>query len=959
MIPERITDYHAKYFAYELTRQRRGGDVDRLAASLFDASVDLNPHQIDAALFALQNPLAKGVLLADEVGLGKTIEAALVICQYWAERRRRLVVIAPAALRKQWASELAEKFHLPTQVLDARTYKQQRDQGVYDPLDQDVISVMSYHFAAKLEPQLRTIPWNLVVIDEAHKLRNAHRESHRTGQAIKRAFAGSRKLLLTATPLQNSLLELYGLSTVIDEQLFGDAISFRRQFMRDGNDIEGLCHRLEEFAKRTLRRQVLEYVQYTERKALTIPFTPSQDEQRLYHLVSGYLEREDSYGVPTRQRHLVSLVIRKLLASSTTAIIQTLETLKGRLETLHDRHQVEQDWLERLLADESVDGELLEAEDADEVEEADARYLEQEINQTRLQGEIAEIEQYLSLARDIHEDAKSHALAIALETGFARMDEMGAPRKAVVFTESRRTLEYLSRFLERHGFADQVVTFSGTNNSPSVTGIYQRWLAAHAGSDRVTGSPAIDRRTAIIDQFRDKAQILVATEAAAEGVNLQFCNLVVNYDLPWNPQRVEQRIGRCHRYGQQFDVVVVNFLNQRNEADKRVLELLSEKFQLFDGVFGASDEILGRLESGVDVEKRIADIYASCRTPDAIEMAFAKLREQLEADIDARMQETESKLLEHFDEQIHELLRIQRDKTEAQLDRTGKLFWKLTQHCLAGQAKFNDGSLTFHLESPPTDNVPAGDYWLIRKGKGIKPPEHAHVYRLTHPLGEHVLDSGRRRETPTATLRFQLSGHSLRISVLEQLTVRRGWLELNLLELDSFQHEEHLVFTALADDGTHLDQEACERLFNVTAEVVPDSAPVSSQELSALAKRQLDATLSRVLEENHSYFQRERDKLEAWADDQIASSEAQLEDTRAKIKDYKRRSRTAETLREQKAAQEALKTLERQQRRDRQAIFDVQDEIEEKRDALIDALEHQMHRKSQTHRLFRVRWELE
>lgn len=152
MTTENITNYHAKYFAYELTRQRRGGDVDRLATSLFDASVDLNPHQIDAALFALQNPLSKGVLLADEVGLGKTIEAALVICQYWAERRRRLIVIAPAALRKQWANELSEKFHLPTQVLDARTYKQQRDQGIYDPLDQDVISVMSYHLLPNWSP---------------------------------------------------------------------------------------------------------------------------------------------------------------------------------------------------------------------------------------------------------------------------------------------------------------------------------------------------------------------------------------------------------------------------------------------------------------------------------------------------------------------------------------------------------------------------------------------------------------------------------------------------------------------------------------------------------------------------------------------------------------------------------------------------------------------------------------
>lgn len=287
-----ITDYHAKYFASELTRQRRGGDVDRLSQSLFDASVDLNPHQIDAALFALQNPLVKGVILADEVGLGKTIEAALVLAQLWAERRRRLIVVCPAALRKQWANELTEKFHLPAQVLDARTWKEHRKQGVSDPFDRPVVTVISYNFATQMADRLRLIPWDMVVFDEAHKLRNAHRDSHRTGQAIKQAFGASNKLLLTATPIQNSLMELYGLSTVIDSQLFGDASSFRRQYLRGGDDIEGLRERLKEFTKRTLRKQVLEYIRYTERKALTVPFSPSEDEQRLYHLVSAYLQRE-------------------------------------------------------------------------------------------------------------------------------------------------------------------------------------------------------------------------------------------------------------------------------------------------------------------------------------------------------------------------------------------------------------------------------------------------------------------------------------------------------------------------------------------------------------------------------------------------------------------------------------------------------------------------------------------
>lgn len=293
-----ISPYHAKYYAYELTRRRRGGDMERIGQSLFDASVDLNPHQIDAALFALQNPLVKGVVLADEVGLGKTIEAALVIAQYWAERRRRIIVVCPAALRKQWANELAEKFHLPAQVLDQKTWQAQRKAGIADPFNEPTVSIVSYAFATRMQESLQMIPWDLAVFDEAHRLRNAHRDSHRTGQAIKQAFGKCQKLLLTATPLQNSLLELYGLSTVIDEHLFGDRHSFRQQYMRDGGDVEGLRERLEEFVKRTLRRDVNEYIRYTQRRALTVPFQPSDDELRLYYLVSAYLQRHDAYGVP-------------------------------------------------------------------------------------------------------------------------------------------------------------------------------------------------------------------------------------------------------------------------------------------------------------------------------------------------------------------------------------------------------------------------------------------------------------------------------------------------------------------------------------------------------------------------------------------------------------------------------------------------------------------------------------
>ena len=306
------TAYHARYFANDLTRRRPSGAEDRLSQSLFDAAVDLNPHQIDAASFALRSPLSSGVILADEVGLGKTIEAGLVMCQFWAERKRRLLVICPASLRKQWSLELEEKFHLPTVILDARALRELRP-AQDEPLPSGRVVIMSINFASALRDDVSATPWDLVTIDEAHKLRNAYRPSNRMGQRLRWALDGKRKLLLTATPLQNSLLELYGLSTVIDDRIFGDRAAFREQYMRQDGDLRELQARLRPFCKRTLRKQVLEYIQYTARRTMTVPFTPTDDERRLYDDISAFLTRDDTFSVPARQRTLVTLILRKLL----------------------------------------------------------------------------------------------------------------------------------------------------------------------------------------------------------------------------------------------------------------------------------------------------------------------------------------------------------------------------------------------------------------------------------------------------------------------------------------------------------------------------------------------------------------------------------------------------------------------------------------------------------------------
>lgn len=929
--------------------------------SLFDASVDLNPHQIEAAMFALNSPLSKGAILADEVGLGKTIEAGIVLCQFWAERKRNLLIICPASLRKQWQTELSEKFNLPSVVLDAKSYRDFVRAG-QQPFSQKQILIVSYHFAARMKADIRAVNWHLVVLDEAHKLRNSYRESSKLGQEIRWALDDSRKLLLTATPLQNSLLELYGLSSLIDERIFGDINSFRSQFASAGSDLDALRQRLSQFCKRTLRKDVLEYVRYTKRKPITRPFSPSDNEYKLYSAVSEFLQRPDTYAIPKRQRHLTLLLVRKLLASSSFAIAGTMETMKARLEAIRDNRPADEEFLEKWLEAEEVEDDLLDELLAEVQEDSDGPDQPDLIDYKQLQAEIDELDDYAKWAASIGVDTKTTVLSKALEVGFQEMERMGAARKALIFTESRRTQDYLKNYLEQNGYAGQVVAFNGTNSGPDAKAIYEKWVEANADTGRCTGSRAVDSRTALVEYFRDHATIMLATEAAAEGINLQFCSQVVNYDLPWNPQRIEQRIGRCHRYGQKHDVVVINFYNERNQADVRVHELLGQKFHLFDGLFGASDDVLGSIESGVDFEKRILAIYQECRTPEAIDAAFAALQAELDDSIQQRMADTRKLLMENFDEDVHQRLRVRLEDTQIQLDQFAKRFWQLSRFALDERARFDDTRLEFDLLKPPLPSIDSGRYHLISKsrpnaGAVAMLSGGSHLYRLSHPLGEWTVEQGQSAECPSAELVFDISSHLVRISVIEALKGKSGYLSLQKLEVTSYELEQYLLFSGFVEGGPSLDQETCEKLFSCHAKVLPHALPKAVQNrLTQECQRHAQATINRSLETNNGYFVQARDRLEKWAEDMMHSAERALDNTKQQIRAVRREAQQATTLDEQKVLQDRLAQLERKQRRQRQEIFNVEDEIMAKRDALIAELEARMTQKTNSNQLFTIMW---
>ncbi len=952
-----ITNYHAKFLAHALLRRSPSDSVEKFGNSLLNASVDLNPHQIDAALFAFSSPLSRGAILADEVGLGKTIEAGLIVSQLWAERKRFIVAIVPTTLRSQWVQELGDKFFIPSLVLDSRVWAQQLEAGNVNPFVQmDRVVICSYHFARAQQEALRSVPWDLVVVDEAHRLRNVYKPGSRIARAIKDAVQSHPKLLLTATPLQNSLLELYGLVGVLDDHVFGSMAAFRNRYLQGPltpEQVAELKRRIASVCRRTLRRQVVEYVRYTRRIPITQDFTPTDEEQRLYDGVSSYLLRDKLRALPSGQRKLMTLVLRRLLASSSYAIAGTLRSLLGRLEG--KRQAIESDLREDFESLPEIEEEWTGEEDDAPTPVLDAA----EADKAELESEIAELTGHKDLATSITKNAKGEALLVALRQGFEKLAALAALRKAVIFTESRRTQEYLWNLLQESGYAGQVMTLNGTNTDRRATEIFEAWRRRHAGSPLLTGSKQVDLRAALIDHFRNEASVLVATEAAAEGVNLQFCSLVVNYDLPWNPQRIEQRIGRCHRYGQKHDVVVINFLNRRNEADQRVFQILSEKFQLFDGVFGASDEVLGALESGVDFEKRIAAIYQSCRTPTEIDSAFDALQAELGGQIQAQLATTRAQLLENFDEEVTDRLRVKASETQAQVDRTGRWLWLLTRHELRDHARFDDEIHRFELRSAP-DGVPAATGPYVLASPGVDAGD-AHLYRPAHALAQWCLARGKAHTLPSAEVVFEYSGHAGRVSLVEALVGQHGWLRVAQVSIDSLEREDHLSFGAVTDDGLPVDLETCWRLFGVGGRVAgPALIP---QERESAIKASLDQEqallLARIADKSARFFEEELEKLDRWADDLKTGLEQELRELDTEIRAAKKDARVQATLERKVAAHRRVKELEADRARRRKSLFEAQDEVDSRKESLIAEIEGRLGQKVETSELFTIRWRVE
>ena len=581
------------------------------------------------------------------------------------------------------------------------------------------------------------------------------------------------------------------------------------------------------------------------------------------------------------------------------------------------------------------------------LDETDKIFLEKELNS---------LNYCITLAKSIKEETKAKNLLIALEQVFENNKKLGANRKALIFTESIRTQEYLKLYLSENGYDKKVVCFNGENSDKESNIIYNRWLQLNACTDRISGNRDLDMKQALVDYFKNDADIMIATESGAEGINLQFCSVVVNYDLPWNPQRVEQRIGRCHRYGQKHDVVVVNFVNTLNYADTRVYELLDQKFKLFDGVFGSSDEVLGAIDSEMELERRINSIYRSCRTRREIEVAFDELQAELDDVIKNRIEKTKISLLENFDEEVIEKLKIRQSKDEKRVNSYNRHFWLLAKSILKDKIEDIDNNrLTFNLTVSINNTIPLGKYILNKENGDLN------QLRINHPLGIYIIENGLKTQVDDCQITFKSETEHGRHVYMESFKGEEGYVIIHRVKVsNTCDTHERLIFSSCKSDMTPLPDDFGEKIMELIPCEVNNILPIEHLEnLQENYNNQLIALTEQINTQVDEYVNYEIDKFEAWSEDNVFNIQEEVRRLRKEQMELKRQIRHEKKATIKLNLEEEKRKITKALRLKEEKMYNLLNEEDDKVEKMTYKLRESMKNQFQTEEFGRFKWKIQ
>lgn len=868
---------------------RRSTEGRRYASAQRSGRIDPNPHQIDAAIFALGRVHDGGCILADEVGLGKTIEAGLVVAQLCTEGARRILLVAPKSLLGQWQSELLTLFGISAVLVDAQS-RELSGSGVF-LIGRDLLG--SEQGVLRLGA---SGPFDLCVVDEAHEVfsgiyRRFDRAGNYLGGAPQAKMAGRLRqllggqtpvLLLTATPLQNSLAELWGLVQYVDRSgtLLGDLPTFRQTFCADDDRSlvaareADLQRRLATVVRRTLRRQAQEFmrVPFVGRHARLFEYEMSAPERALYEDVTRYLLTPGIAAFRGQHRRLVVLGFHRRMASSHRALAASLDRVARRLRDI--LRGADDDPAPELLAD-LEEEDALTPSDMEEGEPPPAAHVA---------AELELVESFVRRLAALGTDAKARALLEAVEILEQEAASGQRSDKLVIFTESLATQEYLRDLLLGAGLPDESITlFRGQNESSRAAAALERWQAEVGSKPPVHARPSreLALRLSLVHEFEHRSRVFIATEAGAKGLNLQFCDTVVNYDLPWNPQRIEQRIGRCHRYGQKRDVTVINFIARDNAADRLTFEILSRKLDLFGTVLDASDHVLYEpggapsdavletLSAGFAAELR--RIYESARSLAQIETELSRLGSWMDGqrrEAEAAHERAAGLIESRFDAAVRRSFRYIADELPRHLLALDRDLDRLlcgyleSEHVPYARSVTGDG---IAIDIAPAAALPAPFHDGVRVWVGGGGSAHAETLHTGHPLVRLAADAARRASGERFRVRFTTDA-----AELSALAGRRGRLRVMKVSYPGYEPVDRLVPVTVFEGGETLEPATALRLLEGPLVAAPDlTTGVEESSLEDAEEEAIFLDEREVAAPEHAHFERSIAQLERFIEDRV------------------------------------------------------------------------------------------
>lgn len=714
------TPFHAYYTAQKLNSLQ---DEDRLLPVYSDGNIKVYPYQVAAALFAMRNPYQKGVILCDEAGMGKSHEAMLAASEMWYEGKTKILIAIPHFnLLMQWAEMLDEKYSVPYCVAQNESIS-----------DFDGIVLVTNDYLVQNISEFDKINWDAVIFEEANVLSSVYQDENtfrkakgsKQAKILKEFSKNVFKILLTGTPIEKNIMDLYGLIYFIDEDLLPEPEEYMKRYLRRPENYPELAEKVSKYCFRTLRSQAKRYAKIPERRHITLEYEGSDEEKRLYELLNMYIEKPDKKAFPQMDKYDLALMLLGSAASSSAAIKLSLKNIISRLEQT-----------------------------------------------ANAETECEEFKVMLTAAENIKCDTKATLLLDSLEKLFPYITKNGANKKAVIFTESTETQKYLYALLK-----DKYSTLLYSGNSSD----YE-----------------------VLRKFKNDGEILLSTDADAKGYNFEVASLVVNYDLLYNTLKMEQRIDRIHRIGQQNDCIVLSFIDKGNFADIRKLELVSKRHILTDGVFGVSDNVIGGFAD--DLEKGIRSL--NIRTKTQVERDYQKTLADNEEDNKNLVETAEDILFTTFTKEMAEKIKITPQYAEEKGKEINSELWKLTKYYFEKYNEENNDCKFVIDEDKKTvtateyEELPKLFYYPTENGnKAYKALKQFKNISLLSPLAKGLKFNTECAETGMLCIE---GGRKCTIS-LYMVTIYSG----------RSKFRSYPVLAGKDADGNILNSEECERILNL------------------------------------------------------------------------------------------------------------------------------------------------